>query len=60
MPLLYLMDSRAAVTAPFSLLELTTRRGIASILSRPRWWDEWQDEQLRAKFLDDVQLKFLQ
>uniref|UniRef100_K3WJB2 DUF4246 domain-containing protein n=1 Tax=Globisporangium ultimum (strain ATCC 200006 / CBS 805.95 / DAOM BR144) TaxID=431595 RepID=K3WJB2_GLOUD len=53
------MDVRAAITRPFSLLELATRHAIASVLSRERWWTEWRDPPLRAQLLDAVQLEFI-
>ncbi|KAL4102538.1 hypothetical protein PRIC1_006283 [Phytophthora ramorum] len=44
---------------PRPLLELNVQKAIASILQKPRWWFKWQDQEIRAKWLSEVEQQLL-
>ncbi|KAF1320934.1 hypothetical protein FI667_g12261, partial [Globisporangium splendens] len=50
---------RAARVNPSTLLELTIKHSIVSLLSKPQWWRKWQDPAIRTKWLDEIQREFL-
>lgn len=50
---------RAVKIEPFSLMELTVKQSIVSILSKKQWWLKWQDPAIRVKWLDEIQYEFL-
>uniref|UniRef100_K3W8K9 DUF4246 domain-containing protein n=1 Tax=Globisporangium ultimum (strain ATCC 200006 / CBS 805.95 / DAOM BR144) TaxID=431595 RepID=K3W8K9_GLOUD len=51
--------SRAVRVNPLTLLELTIKRSIVSLLSKPQWWRKWQDPAIQTKWLNEIQLEFL-
>ncbi|OWY98410.1 hypothetical protein PHMEG_00030835 [Phytophthora megakarya] len=44
---------------PRPLIELNVQQAIASILQKPRWWDKWQDDTIRERWISEVEQQFL-
>ncbi|KAG2782073.1 hypothetical protein PC129_g4470 [Phytophthora cactorum] len=44
---------------PRPLLELNVQQAIASILQKDRWWIKWQDQNIREKWLSEVEQQLL-
>lgn len=59
------MSIRGAVKPPNgaynlrSLMELNVLQGIGAIANKPKWWMKWRDEEIRGKWLQEIEREFV-